>query len=149
MSPNLQCNLKLVSRFTTDRDCSVIFSKNFCVFQYLSSRKMINNAEMKGGLYETPRHDHSTTSRTQFLYSLALVSDSDTMLWHKRLRHLSFKYLKLLYPSLSSNKIHNYSCEQCILAKQTRIPHPNHVYTSSTPFHLVHSDIWGPSRTST
>ena len=79
---------------------------------------------------------------------MSIVSNSNLLLWHHRLGHPSLDYLRCLYPSFSSNKIQDFTCEHCILAKQTRTSHPNHAYNPSKPFHLVHSDIWGPSRTS-
>lgn len=34
-----------------------------------------------------------------------------------------------------------------MLAKQSRMNYPAHAYKPSKPFQLVHSDIWGPTRT--
>ena len=43
-------------------------------------------------------------SRSQIQSSLSTVSDSKLMLWHQRLGHPSFNYLKTLYPYLFINK---------------------------------------------
>jgi len=51
-----------------------------------------------------------------------------------------------LYPQFFINKNQNFACEQCTLAKQTQASHPIQSYKPSTPFHLIHSDIWGPSK---
>ena len=104
---------------------------------------MISSAKMKGGLYQTTKLDYSFAFRSLIQSSLSTVSDSDIMLWYQCLGHPSFDYLRILYPSFSRNKIQDFLCEHCILAKQTKSPYPNHVYTPSKPFHLVHSGIWG------
>ena len=124
----------------------MIFSPLHCVFQDISSGKRIGKAEEKGGLYQISMHDHQEEFRSLVQSSLASISETDLMLWHQRLGHPSLDYLRVLYPSVSINKIQGFSCEHCILAKQTKSPHPNRVYTPSKPFHLVHSDIWGPAR---
>lgn len=41
-----------------------------------------------------------------------------------------------------------FQCEHCVFAKQFRSYYPSHAYKPSKPFHLIHSDIWGTSRTS-
>ncbi|CAL9005162.1 unnamed protein product [Prunus brigantina] len=44
-------------------------------------------------------------------------------LWHKRLGHASFGYLKKLFPSLFSNlHVSNFQCDTCKLAKSHRVP---------------------------
>lgn len=107
---------------------------------------MIDNAEESKGLYQISSPDHSTGTRSYFQFSLATFSDSDIMLWHQRLGHPSFEYLRFLYPSISSNKIQPLKCENCILAKHTKSSHPHHLYKPSKPFHLIHSDVWGLAR---
>ena len=67
-------------------------------------------------------------------------------LWHRRLGHPSFSYLKRLFPRLFSN-LHEYDfrCETCILAKSHRVPYPISLKKCETPFTLIHSDVWGPA----
>jgi len=53
--------------------------------------------------------------------------------------------MQQLVPSLS--KLSSLSCESCILGKHSRSSFPSSVSQRvSSPFALVHSDIWGPSR---
>ena len=108
---------------------------------------MIGNAEEKGELYQISRLDHPTEFRSSIQSSLATILKSNVMLWHQQLGHPNFEYVRVLYPSLSSNKIQNFHCEHCILAKQTKSSHLNHIYKPSKPFHLIHNYIWGPVRT--
>ncbi|KAI5346394.1 hypothetical protein L3X38_014273 [Prunus dulcis] len=71
-------------------------------------------------------------------------------LWHRRLGHASFGYLKLLFPDLFSQFAESdFHCETCILAKSHRISYPLRLNKSSLPFMIVHSDVWGPSRVPT
>ncbi|KAI5326946.1 hypothetical protein L3X38_026342 [Prunus dulcis] len=64
-------------------------------------------------------------------------------LWHKRLGHASFGYLKKLFPSLfSSPDVSSFQCDTCELAKSHRIPFPLSSNKSLVPFSLVHSDVW-------
>ena len=47
-----------------------------------------------------------------------------------------------LFQGLDISEFH---CETCELAKHTRVSFPISNKRSSYPFHLIHSDIWGPS----
>jgi len=72
------------------------------------------------------------------------------MLWHCRLGHPSFLYLKHLFPNLFRNKLlSSFQCDICQLAKHHRASFPIQPYKASKPFILIHSDVWGPSRTLT
>ena len=106
--PNLTCNLLSVSKIKREKDCALIFSQTSCVFQDLSSRKMIGSAKERGGLYQISSHDHSTGTRSYFQSSLATFLDSDIVLWHQRLGHPNFEYPRFLYPSVSNNKIQHF-----------------------------------------
>ena len=71
-------------------------------------------------------------------------------LWHRRLDHPSFGYLKHLLPSLFFDfSISDFQCETCILAKSQQTIYPLHKNKSDVPFSLIHSDVWGPSAKST
>jgi len=94
--PKLRHNLLLVSKFTQDKNCSVIFSPLHRVFQDISSGKRIAKAEEKGGLYQISRHDHQKEFRSLYQSSLATISEIDLMLWHQKLGHPSLEYLKSL-----------------------------------------------------
>lgn len=71
-------------------------------------------------------------------------------LWHRRLGHVSFGYLRKLLPSLFHNvKDSEFKCSVCILAKSHRVPYPLSLNKSMIPFALIHSDVWGPSPVTT
>lgn len=68
-------------------------------------------------------------------------------LWHTRLGHASLKCLKLLFPkkwSFSSDL--DFQCETCQFSKHCRTPFPLNNNRSSSPFSLIHSDVWGPAQ---
>ena len=69
------------------------------------------------------------------------------MLWHYRLDHPSFPYLRFLFPILFKNKrLSNFQCEVCQMEKHTRLVFPAKPYRPSNPFTLIHSNLWGPSQ---
>ena len=51
-----------------------------------------------------------------------------------------------MFPYLfQGSDIFEFYCETCELAKHTLVSFPTSNKRSSHPFHLIHSDIWGPS----
>ena len=82
--------------------------------------------------------------------SISTSNDSDVVLWHLRLGHPSFHYLKVLFPKLFINKNPSFfQCETCELAKHHRTSFSILPSKRSEPFSLVHSDVWGASWVST
>ena len=74
------------------------------------------------------------------------ASKEQIWLWHYRLGHPSFSYMKHLFPQLFSTLRHSdFRCETCIFAKSHRVPFPISFNKSDIPFILIHSDVWGPS----
>ena len=80
--------------------------------------------------------------------SIFASNNKDIMLWHFRLGHPSFRYLKHLFPKLFVNKdpsmLH---CEICEFAKHHRTSFPvQSSYNPSKPFSIIHNYVWGPNK---
>eukprot|EP00261_Vitis_vinifera_P034034 XP_019075277.1 PREDICTED: uncharacterized protein LOC100267868 isoform X5 [Vitis vinifera] len=114
----------------------------------LSSGKTIGSAKEREGLYYFNEIDVLGRCSPTVCNSTSYPKDSELLLSHKKMGHPSFQYLKHLFPSLCSNKtLLDFQCEVCELAKHHRASFPKSKYKPSIPFTLIHSDLWGPSRT--
>lgn len=61
------------------------------------------------------------------------------LMWHYRLSHPNFTYLRKLMPQLFDNiSLRQLSCEACIFAKQTKASYLPKPYEPSSPFNLIH-----------
>lgn len=163
--PNLDCNLISVKQLMCDNNCWTVFTPNQCFFIPSSSscfqekalkeritKGMIGNADHQKGLY----FFNTTRPRYSSVYSYgnksSVVRNDKSridliLLWHRRLGHPNFSYLKRFKPHLFNDiSVNSLSCETCLFGKQSRAQYPAKGYEESKPFNLVHSDIWGPSR---
>ncbi|KAK8273352.1 hypothetical protein V6Z12_D11G402000 [Gossypium hirsutum] len=105
------------------------------------SGRMIGTAKVDDGLYIWNKNS------TQGGLALSTAKEDTIMLWHRRLGHPNFVYLKKHLPLLFRNKsINSLKCEICQLSKHTRVPYPLKPHIQSQPFSLIHSDLWGASR---
>ena len=94
-----------------------------CEFQDPHSGKTIDNAKEHEGLYMF--EDEISICGQARVGSLDVFNtkDDEIMLWHLRLGHTSFQYLK-----------HHHA------------HFPSRLYIPSKPFSLIHSDLLGPSK---
>ncbi|XP_038889224.1 uncharacterized protein LOC120079112 [Benincasa hispida] len=117
----------------------------------LKSGMTIGTVWHNRGLYflfedASSRDDH----RIGFMSLNFSVSKNDFMLWHFRLEHPNFQYMKYLFPHLFRNvNISSLNCVVCIHAKQSRVSFRSQPYKPSSPFTLIHSDVCGPSLVTT
>jgi hypothetical protein len=75
-------------------------------------------------------------------------SSSSFYLWHFHLGHVSSFRLRFLASTraLENLKTCDISdCSGCKLAKIFALPFNRSISVSSSPFDLIHSDVWGPS----
>ncbi|KAK3012380.1 hypothetical protein RJ639_012737 [Escallonia herrerae] len=148
--PSLDYNLLSVSQITTALFCVVIFWTNFCVFKDIRTRQTIGCGVRREKLYYLDLVSKSSDK----LHQALMVNDSEgemrkskTWLWHRRLGHASFGYLKKLFPSLFTKcDVSSFQCEVCELAKSHRVSFPLAFHKSPDPFMIRHSDVWGPSK---
>ena len=111
----------------------------------MGSGKTIGSAREIKGLYN---FDDGAIREEQVQVSKKVPSMLDEIrLWHWRLGHPNFPYLKRLFPSLFKNiNMSQFNCEVCELAKHQRSVFRAHPDKKSAPFTFIHSDIWCPSR---
>ncbi|KAE8661751.1 hypothetical protein F3Y22_tig00113724pilonHSYRG00184 [Hibiscus syriacus] len=86
----------------------------------------------------------------------AVVASTDeheseaTRLWHMRLGHVGEKSLKLLIDQglLKGARAYKLAfCEHCIKGKKTRVKFGTAIHDTKGILDYVHSDVWGPSKT--
>ena len=131
--PGSPFNLLSVSCLTRSLDCVVSFTKDFVYLQDRSSGRIIGTGCESHGIYYLRTTAHVGT-----------VMDSPFLL-HAQLGHPSLAKMQQLVPNLS--KLSSLSCESCLLGKHNHGSFPSSVSQRvSSPFALVYSDIWEPSR---
>ena len=78
-------------------------------------------------------------------------NDNDSIrLWHQQLGHmrergLKFLTYRMLLPSLKSSKLD--FCKHCLFGKQSQQKFKTGKHTSKGILDYIHSDVWGPSST--
>ena len=95
--PSLEYNLLSVSQITSTLACTVTFWASFCVFQDILTRKILGYGVKRGKLYylELPENGGSKINQANQTSSKDKAR-ATIWLWHRRLGHLSFGYLKKL-----------------------------------------------------
>ncbi|KAJ7946112.1 Retrovirus-related Pol polyprotein from transposon TNT 1-94 [Quillaja saponaria] len=149
--PKLSMNLLSISTITKELNCTVLFDSSSCVFQELGTEKILGYGKEHNGLYlleyglEILSKDNTSG---QALHSSSTTSSQQELVqWHHRLGHPSFLVLGNMFPNLIKQcTMSNLTCDACEFAKHTRSSYPPQNIKSTSPFVLIHSDVWGPSR---
>jgi len=140
--PKLNCNLLSVSKLTKDLNHFTNFSHNMCEFHILESGMTIGNPKECVGLYLI--QDEETKAHSCVVEHSG--AENSIMLWHYRLGHPNFMYLRKMFPALFNNNKQILQCEVCQLSKHTRNNCVAQHYKPTQPFSLIHSDVWRPLR---
>ncbi|RVW83369.1 Retrovirus-related Pol polyprotein from transposon TNT 1-94 [Vitis vinifera] len=151
--PSLDYNLLSISQITAALSCIVIFWPEFCVIKDIQTRQTIGCGIKRGKLYYLDLQSKDSNKLQQSLMADGSEGEkkkSEIWLWHRRLGHASFGYLKKLFPSLfAKSDISGFRCDICELAKSHRVSFPLILNKSPFPFMVIHSDVWGPSKVPT
>ena len=145
--PQLSTNLVSIQKLTQDLSCRVILDVSFCEFQDQSSGRKIGLAKEHTRLYFLSTSSQLELVKSTLSTSFFSSSNKDVIwLHHRRLGHVSFSTLKLMFSTLFKGlDIQHFHYDICEYAKHTRVSFPIGNKRSSSPFFLIHSDIWGPS----
>ncbi|KAK8951274.1 hypothetical protein KSP39_PZI003194 [Platanthera zijinensis] len=141
--PSLSNKLISVSQVTEELNCVVLIYSTFCLFQDILSKEIIGRGTRRGGLYYL---DDFSPGKANYMHHQTSNQERQIWLWHRRLGHPSFSYLRHLLPNLFSHVRHvDFNCDTCIKAKSQRASYSASLNKTNTPFALIHSDMWGPS----
>jgi hypothetical protein len=156
--PKLKLNLASIGQIYDSDDYLVMFSGSFCCVQDLQSQKLIETGRRENGLYifdelKVTVAAAAVAATTIDLSSFRLsLSSSSFYLWHSHLGHISSSRLRFLASTgaLGNLKTCDISdCSGCKLAKFSVLRFNRSISVSSSPFDLIHSDVWGPSLVAT
>lgn len=140
--PSLSTKLLLVSQLTEQLNCCVLIYPSFCLLQDIHTKEILGRGTKKWELYNIDDFSPDVANSVMHPFD---SKQKQIWLWHCRLGHPSFSYMKHLIPDLfSSFKDFDFTCDTCILAKSHRVPYPLSTNKCTTPFTLTHSDVWGP-----
>ena len=132
--PGSPFNLLSISRLTRSLKCVISFTEDSVFLQDRSSGRIFGTGSESHGLYRLQPTTYAGSATTP------------PLMVHAQLGHPSLQKLRHMVPNLS--KLSNLSCESCQLGKHSRRSFPNRVINrAASPFTLVHSDVWSPSRT--
>lgn len=136
-----------VGQVTKQLECVVLMFPNFCLLRDIRTWAIIGHGTKRRGLYYI---DDVTPGHVNQVRSSANNGMEMIWMWHRRLGHASFGYLKKLLPSLFHNVSgSSFKCSVCVLAKSHSASYPLSFNKRMVPFELIHSDVWGPSPIST
>jgi hypothetical protein len=139
--PSLSHKLLSVGQVTEELNCVVLIYSHFCLLQDILTKEIIGRGTKRGGLYYV---DDVSTGHVFHVRSDG--RERQIQLWHRRLGHPNFGYLKHVLPELFFDiVVSELKCPTCIVAKSHRTSYLPNLNKSMVPFALVHSDVWGPS----
>lgn len=142
--PSLSSKLLSIGQVTEDLNCRALIYPQFCLFQDILTEEVIGHGTKRDGLYYMDDFSPGKANKVSQDRNKA----NEIWLWHRRLGHPSFSYLKHLFLDLLLNICETtFHCESSVLAKSHRTFYHISPNQCPTPFMLVHSDVWGPAPT--
>ncbi|KAJ9546514.1 hypothetical protein OSB04_019057 [Centaurea solstitialis] len=145
----LNHNLFSIGKFC-DKDLEVNFNKRRCAVRTEWGRELLVGTR-KTNLY-TIKLRHMLANKSQCL--ITKKSSHQSLLWHRRISHLNYRYLdKLVKQRLVSGipmiKFEpDQMCSGCAQGKMKRASHPpKPEQGSKSPLSLIHMDLCGPMKT--
>ena len=105
--PFLDCNVLSVSQITTTLSCIVIFWPEFYVIKNIQTRQTIGHGIKRGKLYYLDLQSNDSNKLQQALMADGFEEEkkkSKIWLWHRRLGHASFGYLKKIVSQFVSKE---------------------------------------------
>ncbi|GJU21334.1 ribonuclease H-like domain-containing protein [Tanacetum coccineum] len=135
VTPNIIKNLVSVRKFTTDNKCTIDFDPYGFTIRDYHTRQTLLRCDSTGDLY--PLHVAAS--------AFALLTNNHS-LWHQRLGHPGDVVIQTLSSrglvSYNKNKNTQHLCRACQLGKQTKLPFQQSTSIVTSPFDIIHLDLW-------
>ena len=165
--PKIAMNLLSVHKFCLHNNFSCHFDANELKIQDIPTRRLLYRGLSENGVY--PIYSKNFLKPTVF-QSISLSQPSQStqlscfptalhvnkvnkwLMWHHRLGHPSNKVLTTALSSVDASCILPISdsithCKHCLNGKMQQLPFDKSNFKASKPLELIHSDVWGPTPT--
>lgn len=139
--PELSTNLLSVSQ-TVKQGNSVLFDKRGCQI-FNAEGSVIATASLVDNIYKL---DCDNSDGVAGATSLAVKTEGSD-LWHRRLGHLNYTYVKNLKCNAEAKMDISTKCKVCVKGKFSIFPFKNIGTRATKVLELVHSDLCGPVET--
>ena len=147
--PSIASNLAFVHKICYDNNCSCYFDANTLLIQALAMGKILYKGKSEGGVYPIYPHKATKLLLPQKLCNSIKLSHSHWHLWHNRLGHPNSQILRHVLHNNGMSSPNNVnlanSCIHCLHGKMHILPFPSSRFVATSPFELVHTDLWGPA----
>ncbi|RVW81354.1 Retrovirus-related Pol polyprotein from transposon RE2 [Vitis vinifera] len=142
--PTINKNLISVHHFTKQNNVILEFHPTYFLVKNRRTGEILLQGPCENGVYPLP--SLPTATPIVFVHERTSVAG-----WHRRLGHPSFKVVTRLISSFflptTSCLSGSNNCHSCSTNKAHQLPFHKHGLTSTTPFDLLYTDVWGPSPT--
>ncbi|RVX08949.1 Retrovirus-related Pol polyprotein from transposon RE2 [Vitis vinifera] len=142
--PTINKNLISVHHFTKQNNVILEFHPTYFLVKDRRTGEILLQGPCENGVYHLPSSPAATP--IAFVHECTSVAG-----WHQPLGHPSFKVVTRLISSFSlpttSCLSGSNNCHSCSINKAHQLPFHKHGLTSTTPFDLLYTDVWGPSPT--
>ena len=148
--PSIASNLASVHKLCHDKNCWCYFDENILSIQALDIGKILYQDRKEGSVY--PNYPYQASRLYLSPKACNKVSRSSVFnktLWHMRLSHPNDQALHSFFPRVKSvqnnTNVVEQTCTHCLYGKMHKLSFPHYDFKASSPFDLVHSDLWGPA----
>ncbi|PKU81836.1 Retrovirus-related Pol polyprotein from transposon TNT 1-94 [Dendrobium catenatum] len=137
--PKLTHNLLSVSKLTQDNSVSITFDANGFYVKDLQDHQLLLHGRLHNGVYQLHM---APDNKFQALHTNTISQTT----WHARLGHPNTQILNSLIPCIPNMKhvASDFHCISCHIAKSHKQKFNKRLTTSTKPFDVIHSDVWGP-----
>ncbi|XP_074293776.1 uncharacterized protein LOC141620932 [Silene latifolia] len=153
--PEFKHHLMSVGRLLHDTGLQATFTDTGCILQDPTTKRKVCVGQKLAGVFRIRFTKNKANCGKSCFSSIASHTacaaspsfhKADVHLAHSRLGHVSLS--KLLHVPMYSaiNKTQNFHCDTCIMSKHHKLPFPVSHSLATTPFALIHVDLWGPYR---
>ena len=158
--PNFKHNLLSVSKVIDDLRLVATFDYNGCVLQDPITKACLADGAKAGGLYRLQVENSkvntgATVAESKTYFTGHTITSSrgtiikdveDIYLVHARLGHASMSKMCHM-DNITAKSSSDFVCKTYQMAKFHRLPFTQGDFIASSPFELIHMDLWGPYKT--